>query len=160
MASTAATRQAPTPARSEDNSDSKSISSLTTVRASNKVSPEDTMNPPDQVSHNEDERDADTISVSHDPSSTINLPNEVFGAEETVSSSLSGTEEALDEDLQAPVDALRAALAAAEAEAREKQRKRKRKKHQKEVSEQDVHSKNLPAVAAVAAATTRNPLLP
>jgi len=106
--------------------DSRSISSLTTIVASNKVSPDMT----DKIPYKDDERDVSTLTASKEPDDSMN-PNSVFDGtplEEQSLSSLSNDDGTLDPDLQAEVDAAREAAKAANEKARKEQRKRNLKR--------------------------------
>lgn len=114
--------------------ESRSISSLTTVLVSNKVTPTSMA---DYVPHEPHEKDVDSMTASNVPSSTT--PRQPFdpinNCAETGVSSFSTEEIELDSDLEQE----RAELAAAIAELREKQRSRNRKKRARCTASQKDH---------------------
>lgn len=128
--STPTTIQGATSARGED-LDAKSISSLTTVQASNKVTPGSTMA---NVSHNEEEKSVGSFTASAEPSGPADpqlfdpppVQHAFADPNGDEPSGLTESEEELDPDLQAEVQAI---ILEAREKAREKQRLRRIKKN-------------------------------
>ena len=108
-----------------DDLDGKSISSLTTVRASNKASPA-------APSHNEDAKALSSHDASGQPSANESFHPDIFASVD-ITSLTPGSDVELDSDLQAEIQAARAAIE----KARKEQRKRNRKKNKEQYEQEN-----------------------